>query len=107
MLAGNVVVSPSGLQAPGNGIICKGIESPERINAFAQMAKAAKRHGSLVVMQLNHAGRQVPEYINPHPASASNVGLGSKHGRPFGVPTPLTKEGIDDIVEQVRCSHCA
>ena len=95
------MVSPKDLQAPGNTIICRDFESAERITAFVRMAEAAKRHGSVAIMQLNHPGRQVAEYINPHPASASDVQLSSRSGRTFGKPTPLTREGIDNIVEQV------
>ena len=99
--AGNTMVTPIDLQAAGYSIIYKPFETPERLEAFSKLAAAAKRHGSLAYVQLSHGGRQTSEFLNPHPVSASDVQLEPRHGRTFGKPTPLTKEGIDELVEQV------
>lgn len=42
------------------------------------MATEGKRHGSLMVGQISHPGRQVSEDIQPHPISASDVQLKGK-----------------------------
>ena len=47
----------------------------ERFGAFAELAKMAKAHGSLVVGQVGHPGRQVGDNINADPISASDVQL--------------------------------
>lgn len=51
------------------------------------MAKEAKRYGSLLVAQVSHPGRQVPDTIQERPISASDIHLKGKirlkqnHGR--------------------------
>ena len=95
------MVTPNDLEAPGNMIIYEPYETPERLEAFSRVAKAAKAHGSLAVVQLSHAGRQVYEFVNPNPVSASDVQLKPSAGVTFGKPTALTKEGIKIIINQV------
>lgn len=83
-------------------IIYEPFETPERVEAFSRVAAAGKADGSLIMPQLSHAGRQVAEFVNPHPVSASDVQLtGNPFGMSFGKPTPLTKEGIKDVVNKV------
>lgn len=55
-------------------------------------------------MQILHGGRQVLEVLNPNPVSASNIQLKPVYGMTFAKPTALTKEGIDDVVNQVALS---
>ena len=47
-----------------------------RFSAFQRIANQAKQHGSLLLGQLNHPGRQVKSIIQPAPVSASDVALG-------------------------------
>ena len=68
---------------------------------FTQAAEAGKRHGSLMIMQICHGGRQTPATINPNPVSASDVQLESNLGQMYGKPKPLATTEIDAIVEQV------
>lgn len=88
------------LEAPGNPIVFREYETPERLDAFKRQADAAKAHGSLIIMQLSHAGRQVADFIQPNPVSASDVQLEPRMGMSFGKPTPLTTEGIKEVVDQ-------
>ena len=76
ILTGNVMIFPDQLEAMGNPIIPAG--SPfegERFNAFKDLATAAKAHGSLIVAQVSHPGRQYENRIQPNPVSASDVQL--------------------------------
>ncbi|CUA72011.1 NADH oxidase [Thermoanaerobacter brockii] [Rhizoctonia solani] len=93
---GHIVVDTSYLATPGNGAITQSNSTPTHIDQFRRMASAGKAHGSLVVMQLSHAGRKAPGYINSHPVSAGDVRLDEQATQ----PTPLTKEGIDKVVNQ-------
>jgi 2,4-dienoyl-CoA reductase-like NADH-dependent reductase (Old Yellow Enzyme family) len=76
ILTGNTMVELDQLEAPGNLIIPS--DSPlsgERFAAFKALATEAKRHGSLIISQVSHPGRQVNELIQKHPISASDVQL--------------------------------
>jgi 2,4-dienoyl-CoA reductase-like NADH-dependent reductase (Old Yellow Enzyme family) len=63
ILTGNIMISLTDLEAAGNAIIPPGAQfSGPRFEAFAAVAAAGKSHGSLMVGQLGHPGRQVRGY---------------------------------------------
>ncbi|CAE7161916.1 unnamed protein product [Rhizoctonia solani] len=100
LLTGNVMLHPSELAAPGTPVLYAPHETPERIEQFRKMAAAGKAHGSLMVMQVSHPGRQVPALVNPNPVGASDIQLADRMGMSFGKPIPLDKSGIREIVNQ-------
>jgi 2,4-dienoyl-CoA reductase-like NADH-dependent reductase (Old Yellow Enzyme family) len=69
------------------------------LETFSQWARVAKSGGAAVVMQLNHAGRQTPRAINPHPLGPS-TGSAVKMFRAFGEPRAATEEEIREIVRR-------
>lgn len=99
ILSGNTIVDHVNLEAPGNPIMNAKSQEPERAAAFAEMAAKAKAHGSLFITQLSHGGRQTASVIQPDPVSASDVKLDDRMGFSFNKPTPLSKEGIKEVVE--------
>jgi 2,4-dienoyl-CoA reductase-like NADH-dependent reductase (Old Yellow Enzyme family) len=101
ILTGNVMLYYDQLEAPGNPIIPKDAPfSGERFERFKDIAVKSKAHGSLIVAQLSHPGRQVPELVQPHPISASDVQLeGKVMGMTFGKPRAMDKSDIKDVVE--------
>ncbi|KGO67482.1 Aldolase-type TIM barrel [Penicillium italicum] len=89
------------LESPGNMII--DLENPfvgERFEAFKQLAIAAKKHGSLIVGQVSHPGRQTIEQLQPSPVSASDVQLVIEKFGAFGKPHAATEEEIQDIIRR-------
>jgi 2,4-dienoyl-CoA reductase-like NADH-dependent reductase (Old Yellow Enzyme family) len=100
ILTGNIMMEYDQLEAPGNAIVPRDAPfSGERFDAFRRLAEAAKAHGDLIVGQVSHPGRQVPEFINPHPVSASDVQLeGQVMGMTFGKPRAMEQKDIDDII---------
>ncbi|KAK0529406.1 NADH-dependent flavin oxidoreductase [Tilletia horrida] len=100
ILSGNLVVNPTDLEAAGNTILAKDLVGDGRVEEFKKVVKAAQSDGSLFIVQISHAGRQVTENIQPHPVSASDVKLDDRMGMSFAKPTPLTAEGIKDVVER-------
>jgi len=100
ILTGNTMVNPVDLEAPANPIVHKPFETPERVGAFRRQAEAAKAHGSLVIIQLSHGGRQVGKHLQPNPISASDVQLGDTFGMSFAKPRAMTLKDIDDVIDQ-------
>ncbi|TLS26753.1 hypothetical protein PpBr36_04284 [Pyricularia pennisetigena] len=98
---GNVMIDPEHLEAPGNMVVPRDAEpSGERFDMFAKLAAAAKEHGSLIVAQVGHPGRQARGNVQQHPISASDVQLKQEmFGSRFGVPRPATKEDIEAVIE--------
>ncbi|PWN91401.1 NADH oxidase [Acaromyces ingoldii] len=99
ILSGNTIVDHENLEAPGNPVMNAKSQEPERAAAFAEMAAKAKAHGALYITQLSHGGRQVASAIQPNPVSASDVKLDDRMGFSFNKPTPLSKEGIKEVID--------
>jgi 2,4-dienoyl-CoA reductase-like NADH-dependent reductase (Old Yellow Enzyme family) len=101
ILTGNVMMEYDQLEAAGNPIIPRGASfSGERFDAFKELAAQGKKHGSLMIAQLSHPGRQVGDTINPHPISASDVQLeGNVMGMTFGKPRAMEKKDFDAVIE--------
>lgn len=99
ILTGNVMMEYDQLEAPGNPIIP--YEAPfsgPRFEAFKEMAEVSKAHGSLIVAQVSHPGRQVEERIQPNPVSASDIQLeGEVMGMHFAKPHAATEDDIKNI----------
>jgi 2,4-dienoyl-CoA reductase-like NADH-dependent reductase (Old Yellow Enzyme family) len=89
------------LEAAGNPIIPRGSSfSGERFDAFQAMATESKKHGSLIVGQVSHPGRQVEQRIQKNPISASDVQLeGDVMGMKFAKPRAATEQDIANVIE--------
>lgn len=76
ILTGNYMIEYDHLEAMGNPIIPleAGFEG-ERFERFKEIATVGKAHGSLMVAQVSHPGRQVDSKIQKHPISASDIQL--------------------------------
>ena len=107
ILTGNVMLELDQLEAAGNPIVPRGAKfEGERFEAFKELAKESKAHGSLIVAQLSHPGRQCPENIQKDPVSASDVQLeGNPMGMSFAKPHAASETEIERIVEGF--SHAA
>ncbi|KAH8724729.1 hypothetical protein GQ44DRAFT_708182 [Phaeosphaeriaceae sp. PMI808] len=101
ILTGNIMIEYDHLEAAGNPIIPR--DSPfggERFEVFKEIATQAKKHGSLIVGQVSHPGRQVTDSIQENPISASDVQLeGNVMGMTFARPRAATEEDIKNIIE--------
>ncbi|KIW17939.1 hypothetical protein PV08_05134 [Exophiala spinifera] len=101
ILTGNIMVAYDHLEAPGNPVIDVNDQfSGVRFEAFQELARETRKHGSLLIGQVSHPGRQVPEVINPNPISASAGQLeGEVLKMRFGKPRAASIEEIRSIVE--------
>lgn len=101
ILTGNIMIEYDHLEAAGNPIIPRGAPyEGERFENFKELATQSKKHGSLIVGQVSHPGRQVPEIIQKNPISASDVQLeGNIMGMTFAKPRAATEEDIKNIIE--------
>ncbi|KAG1838281.1 hypothetical protein DFJ58DRAFT_718762 [Suillus subalutaceus] len=99
IVTGNIQIKKDHLEATGNTIIDRDLPSVY-LQEWIEVARAAKSQGSLIIGQLNHPGRQVSINIQPYPEAPSDVEQPSTGGVLFGRPTPLTKDGIKDIVNR-------
>ena len=101
ILTGNIMIELDHLEAAGNPIIPRTADfSGERFEAFKELATETKKHGSLIIGQVSHPGRQVEERIQKNPVSASDVQLeGEIMGMHFAKPHPASTKEISRIIE--------
>lgn len=101
IVTGNIMIHPGHLESQGNMVVPPDapFEGP-RFEAFKEIAAAAKEHGSLVVGQVGHPGRQVSDEVQKHPISASDVQLVTPLlGKTYAKPRAATREDIAGIVQ--------
>ena len=101
IMTGNIMMEFDQLEAPGNMIIPRTAPfSGERFEAFKELAAQSKKHGSLIIGQVSHPGRQSEERIQPHPVSASDVQLkGNVLGMTYARPHAATEEELSRVIE--------
>lgn len=96
---GNIPLSRHDLENYNNAVL--DLDNPwDPVEAFRPAVQAAKSRGALFLPQLQAPGRQCPMFLNPHPKSASDVQLPPCLGKTYGVPTPLTRKEIKDLVRR-------
>ena len=100
ILSGNIMIQYDHLEAAGNPIVPPDAPfSGPRFDAFRAMATEAKKHGSLLVAQISHPGRQVATSIQENPISASDVQLQMTRGfMRFAKPRPMEKADFDTVI---------
>jgi 2,4-dienoyl-CoA reductase-like NADH-dependent reductase (Old Yellow Enzyme family) len=93
VITGNFYVSPQGKSTKGMA----GVDADDKLPGLARLASAVRRHGTKLVVQLNHCGRQVIKgHTGVHdPVSASSVYeplMGTK-------PRALREDEIPGVIE--------
>ncbi len=94
LITGNVIVHPQGRTEPHNVVI----EDDRHQAMLRRWAQAAQAHGSKLIMQINHAGRQTMRAVTWQPVAPSAVPV----NRPgvFSVPRPLEEREIEALIER-------
>lgn len=103
LVTGNVMVAEN-----GKGSINDVVLSDERsLPMLQQWANAGTQNDTLLIMQINHAGKQSPKVINAIPVAPSAVALQGMDGF-INPPRELTENEIDDLIDQfVRTAQLA
>lgn len=97
IVTGNIMLKYDAVEGYGNAILCD--DHDGRVEAFRRVTSAAKKHGSLVIAQISHPGRQGNAVLNPSPVSASDVQLQVQWmGTRFNKPRPLSVDEIRSVV---------
>ncbi|KAK3313201.1 NADH oxidase [Apodospora peruviana] len=101
IITGNIVVDHDHIEAPRNMIITMDTPpSGAHFQGFRKLAASAKEHGSLMIGQINHPGRQCVSSIQSNPVSASDVQLQyTMLGESFSKPHPASRDEIRAITD--------
>ncbi len=95
LVTGNVMVAEN-----GKGSINDVVLTDERsLPILQQWAKAGTQNDTLLIMQINHAGKQSPKVLSPTPVAPSAVALQGMDSF-INPPRALTEAEIDTLIEQ-------
>lgn len=96
---GNIPIHRDNLENYNNAVLDP--NNPwDPVAAFRPAVRAAKSRGAVFLPQLQYPGRQVPEFLNPHPKSSSDQQLRPCLDKTYGKPSPLTRAEIKDLVRR-------
>lgn len=103
LVTGNVMIAEN-----GKGSINDVVLSDERsLPMLQQWAKAGTQNDTLLIMQINHAGKQSPKVINATPVAPSAVALQGMDGF-INPPRELAESEIEELVTQfIRTAQLA
>ena len=94
-VTGNVMVAANG-KGSINDVVITDERSMDTLKAWA---KAGTQNDTLLIMQINHAGKQSPKVINPVPVAPSAVALKGMDGF-INPPRALADNEIETIIQQ-------
>ena len=94
-VTGNMMVAENG-KGSINDVVITDERSMDTLKAWA---KAGTQNDTLLIMQINHAGKQSPKVINPVPVAPSAVALKGMDGF-INPPRALADNEIETIIQQ-------
>jgi 2,4-dienoyl-CoA reductase-like NADH-dependent reductase (Old Yellow Enzyme family) len=103
LITGNIQIDRRYLERPGN-VAIDGPQDAEAMKRLEAFAKSATKAGAEIIVQLSHAGRQTPVYVNKTPVAPSAVKLDLPGGQ-FGAPRAMESAEIVDAIQ--RFAHAA
>lgn len=98
LLTGNVQIDRRYLERPGN-VAIDGPQDASAMRALEAFAASSTGTGAEIFVQLSHAGRQTPIYVNKSPVAPSAAPLDLPGGQ-FGAPRALQADEIEDVVQR-------
>ena len=99
-VSGNIMVDRQQLGEPKNIVL----DHQSDIEKFSKWCEAGKKNNTQFGAQLNHPGKQVPNFISKLPVAPSAIPLEGSLQKNFNIPKALTESEIFTIIEQFATS---
>lgn len=99
-VTGNVMIDRTALGEPRNVVL----DEQSDLTMFKEWANAGKRNNTHIWMQLNHPGKQSPNFLSKEPLAPSAIRLGGELASAFNPPRELTEIEIKGIIERFAAS---
>lgn len=99
-ITGHIMVDRHALSEPGNIVLD---ELSDR-TAFSDWAKAATDNHTHIWPQLNHPGKQSPNFLSSEPLAPSAIPLKGSVGTNFRMPRAMTEAEIHHVIEKFATS---
>ncbi|MEH6345691.1 MAG: NADH:flavin oxidoreductase/NADH oxidase family protein [Bermanella sp.] len=99
-MTGNIMVDRSALGEPGNVVL----DEKSDLSEFKKWAKAGTQNNTHLWPQLNHPGKQVPDFLSKKPVAPSAIGLEDGLAANFKLPKALSELEIREIINKFALS---
>ena len=99
-MTGNIMIDRRALGEPKNVVL----DEQSDLSEFKNWATAGKKNGSHIWTQLNHPGKQIPNFIVKEPVAPSAISLSRGLEKGFNKPRALTEEEILVIIKKFATS---
>lgn len=99
-ITGNIMVDRGALGEPKNVVL----DEKSDLSEFKKWAQAGKKNGCQIWPQLNHPGKQIPNFITKEPVAPSAIALTRGLEKGFNKPRALTEEEIFVIINKFATS---
>ena len=96
LITGNVMIDRTALGEPGNVVI----EDDKDLKSLSAWAEAGKQNGTEIWVQLNHPGKQSPNFLSKEPVSPSSIEYKAPLKYSFNKPRALTEREILDLIKR-------
>lgn len=93
-ITGNIMVDRKALGEPKNVVL----DDQSDLSLFQDWAQAGKLNGSQIWTQLNHPGKQIPNFICEQPVAPSAITLKNGLEKGFNTPRALSEDEILEII---------
>lgn len=99
-VSGNVMIDRSALGEPRNVVL----DEKSDLELFKAWAEAGRANDTQIWMQLNHPGKQIPNFLSKEPVAPSAVPLEMGMDSVFNMPRELTEAEILEIIAKFATS---
>ena len=99
-ITGNFMGDRTQLGEPKNVVL----DGKSDLSQFKNWAKAGTQNNTQLWVQLNHPGKQVPNFIHSHPVAPSALPLEGALQKNFNTPRELKNKEIEHIIQQFSLS---
>ncbi|WEM43694.1 NADH:flavin oxidoreductase/NADH oxidase family protein [Photobacterium sp. DA100] len=96
----NIMIDRNALGEPKNVVL----DDKSDLTVFRKWAEAGKQNGSHIWPQLNHPGKQIPNFLTKEPVAPSAIPLSRGLEKGFNTPKALTEEEILTIIAKFATS---
>ena len=99
-ITGNIMVDRTALGEPKNVVL----DEKSNLEPFMRWAEAGTANGSQLWTQLNHPGKQIPNFMTNEPLAPSAIALENGLEKGFNKPRALTEAEIQNIIRKFAVS---
>lgn len=99
-ITGNIMIDRQALGEPKNVVL----DLASDLVLFKAWAKAGTSNGALLWSQLNHPGKQIPNFLCKSPIAPSAISLAGGLEKGFNTPRALSENEIFDIINKFALS---